>query len=121
MWPIGLQENNNTFRVSSVLSQLAARENHKLLEAPSSKRIQEAKIIIRRCFWRWNFQNKARDIYNQLSSPPIGQLCLGGFSYSIRTVSAQGMTEPRPAAEVQSVNHLVTTRTTPKIACCWLV
>ena len=43
MWPIGLQENNNTFRVSSVLSHLAARKNHKLLEAASSKRVQESK------------------------------------------------------------------------------
>ena len=79
---------------------------------------KKAKIIIRRCFWRWNLQYKARDIYNQLSCHPIGQLCLGGSSYSSRTVSAQGLTEPRPAAEVQSVNRLVTTRTTPKIACC---
>ena len=43
MWPIGSQENNNTFRVSSVLSQLAARKNRKLLEAASSKRVQESK------------------------------------------------------------------------------
>ena len=43
MWPIRLQENINTVRVSSVLSHLAARKNQKLLEAASSKRVQESK------------------------------------------------------------------------------